>query len=69
MELFVLTASQLRSEVILSGKETCEGIHKEDLPALLAYLDTRNRVRNLFEELRNPADGKGRRLASKILAD
>ena len=46
-------------------------INKEDLPAILAYLDarTRNRVRSLFEELRNPADGKGRRLARKILAD
>jgi len=69
-ELFALTTSHLRAEVILSGKETCKEINKEDLPALLTYLDarTRNRVRNLFDELRNPADGKGRRLASKILA-
>ena len=70
-ELFALTTSHLRADAILAGKETCEEIKKEDLPALLAYLDarTRNRVRSLFEELRNPADGKGRRLASKILAD
>ena len=70
-ELFALTTSHLRAEVILSGKETCKEINKEDLPALLAYLDarTRNRVRNLFKELSNPADGKGRRLARKILAD
>ena len=70
-ELFALTTSHLRADAIFAGKETCEEIKKEDLPALLAYLDarTRNRVRSLFEELRNPADGKGRRLASKILAD
>jgi hypothetical protein len=69
-ELFALTTSYLRADAILAGKETSEEIKKEDLPTILAYLDarTRNRVRSLFEELRNPADGKGRRLASKILA-
>ena len=46
-------------------------IKKEDLPTILAYLDarTRNRIRSLFEELSNPVDGKGRKLARKILAD
>ena len=70
-ELFALTTSHLRADAILAGKETCEEIKKEDLPTILAYLDarTRNRVRSLFEELSNPADGKGRRLARKILAD
>ncbi|MAE53544.1 MAG: DNA polymerase II [Opitutae bacterium] len=70
-ELFALTSSHLRADAILAGKEACEEIKKEDLPTILAYLDarTRNRVRGLFEELSNPADGKGRRLASKILAD
>ena len=70
-ELFALTSSHLRTDAILAGKEACEEIKKEDLPTILAYLDarTRNRVRGLFEELSNPADGKGRRLASKILAD
>jgi len=70
-ELFALTTSHLRADAILAGKKTCEEIKKEDLPTILAYLDarTRNRVRSLFEELSNPADGKGRRLARKILAD
>ena len=70
-ELFALTSSHLRADAILAGKEACEEIKKEDLPTILAYLDarTRNRLRGLFEELSNPADGKGRRLASKILAD
>jgi len=70
-ELFALTTSHLRTDAILAGKESCDEIKKEDLPTVLAYLDarTRNRVRSLFEELSNPADGKGRRLARKILAD
>ena len=70
-ELFAMTSSHLRADAILAGKEACEEINKEDLPTILAYLDarTRNRVRGLFEELSNPADGKGRRLASKILAE
>ena len=70
-ELFALTTSHLRADAILAGKETCEEIKNEDLPTILAYLDARthNRVRSLFEELSNPADGKGRRLARKILAD
>ncbi len=70
-ELFALSSSHLRAEAILSGKETCEEIRKENLPTILAYLDerTRNRVNQLFVELSNPADGKGRRLARKILAD
>jgi alkylation response protein AidB-like acyl-CoA dehydrogenase len=70
-ELFALASSHLRAEAILSGKEACEEIRKEDLPTILAYLDarTRKRVHQLFEDLSNPADGTGRRLARKILAD
>ncbi len=68
-ELFALTSSHLRADAIIAGKETCEEIKTEHLPTVLAYLDSRTRLRikRLFLELGNPSDGKGRRLAHKIL--